>query len=87
VLRLMPLLECDDATIRDGVRAFLAQRDDDAEAAAVRRESLGWTTYQFADVLVLERMRGNRNLWADYHEPRRRDAALERFHAYAYQCY
>jgi hypothetical protein len=80
-------MECDDAIIRDGVRAFLAQRDDDAEAAAMRRASLGWTTFQIADVLVLERMRRNRQLWADYREPRRRDTALERFHAYAYQWY
>jgi len=87
VLLLVPLLECDDATIREGVRAFLAQRDDEAEAAAVRRELLGWTSHQIADVLVLERMRVNRNLWADYHERGRRDTALERFHAYAYQWY
>jgi hypothetical protein len=32
VLQLLPLVECDDAIIRDGVRAMLADRHDQAEA-------------------------------------------------------
>ncbi|HEV3022766.1 MAG TPA: DUF4153 domain-containing protein, partial [Pirellulales bacterium] len=86
-LLLLPLLETDDATIREGVRAMLAQREDDAEAAAERRESLGWTSYQISESVVLERLRAERHRWTDYGDPQRRDAALKRFHEYAYQWY
>jgi hypothetical protein len=87
VLLLLPLLETDDATIREGVRAMLAQREDDAEAAAERRESLGWTSYQISEGVVLERLRAERHRLTDYRERLRRDAALKRFHEYAYQWY
>ena len=42
VLVLRPLTECDDAIIRNGVRALLAQRADEAEMLARRCEQQGW---------------------------------------------
>jgi hypothetical protein len=88
ILFLRPLLTCDDAVIREGVRAMLAVRDDEAEAAARRRGSRGWTAYQLADSLVLRELRAHRARWATYHQrPRLRDNALARFHEYAYQWY
>ncbi|HET6881120.1 MAG TPA: DUF4153 domain-containing protein [Pirellulales bacterium] len=87
VLRLEPLLNCDDATIREGVRALLAEREDEAELSAVRNQQLGWTTYQVSDEILLERLRAGRGRWADYRDPKLRGAALKRFHDYAYQWY
>ena len=87
VLLLEPLLECDDPIIREGVGAMLAQRDDDAEALARRRESLGWTSYQISDAVVLERLRTGRPKWSAYRDGKLRQAALQKFHEYAYQWY
>lgn len=87
VLLLTPLLHCDDAIIRAGIAAMLAQRDDEAEALAARRLSEGWTSFQWADLLVARRFRADRASWAAYRDPARRQVALAQFHDYAYQWY
>jgi len=87
ILLLEPLLDCNDPIIREGVRAMLAERDDDAEAAAERRHDLGWTAYQVADELVSKRLRSDRARWAAYRDRSLRAEALTRFHEYAYQWY
>jgi hypothetical protein len=87
VLLLLPLVECRDEIIREGVRAMLAQRHEEAEALARRRHEQGWTTYQIADQVVLEGLRARSADWAEYRDPQKREAALERFHKYAYQWY
>ena len=87
VLLLRPLLECRDSLIREGVRALLAQRQQEAEAAATRKQQLGWTTYQVADQLVWRGLRASSSEWSPYADRRSRDQALDRFHKYAYQWY
>jgi hypothetical protein len=87
VLVLLPLVDCRDNDVREGVRAMLAERLDQAEATARRRRQQGWTTYQLADRVVLERLRAESGRWAEYRDPAKRPAALERFHEYAYQWY
>jgi hypothetical protein len=87
VLLLEPLLNCDDLVIREGIGAMLAQRDDDAEALATHRQSLGWTAYQLADELMLTRLRADRSHWSAYRDRHLREATLKRFHDYAYQWY
>ncbi len=87
VLLLEPLLDCDDPIIREGIRAMLADRDDESEAAAARRQNLGWTAYQIADDMVLKRLRADRSRWSAYRDRSLRAAALARFHQYAYQWY
>lgn len=87
VLLLQPLTECRDATIREGIRAMLAQRHEDAEYSALLRQKQGWTTYQIADQLLLEQLRAASGQWAEYADRTKRREALKRFHAYAYQWY
>ncbi|HWB08444.1 MAG TPA: DUF4153 domain-containing protein [Pirellulales bacterium] len=87
VLLLRPLLDCDDAIIRSGIQAMLAQREKEAEALDNRRQSLGWTAYQLADRLVLKQLRAEHERWSGYDDEEPREAALKRFHAYAYQWY
>jgi hypothetical protein len=88
VLFLKPLLESEDPIIREGIRAMLAQRSEEAEALAQRSGEQGWTACQIADRLVLEELRSADGNWAEYAADRaRRDTALQRFHAYAYQWY
>ncbi|HEV3340900.1 MAG TPA: DUF4173 domain-containing protein, partial [Pirellulales bacterium] len=87
LLLLRPLLDCDDPTIRAGIQAMLAQREEEAESLDSRRRSLGWTAYQLADRLVLEQLHANHERWSAYDDKGARDAALKQFHAYAYQWY
>ncbi|MEK6238773.1 MAG: DUF4173 domain-containing protein, partial [Planctomycetales bacterium] len=87
VLFLKPLLQCQDATIREGVRAMLAERHFEAEQLAKRRKALGWTAFQFADAFVLAELRADKSKWAIYAAAARREAALRRFHDYAYRWY
>lgn len=87
VLLLRPLLDCDDTIIREGIRAMLAQRDDEAQLAAQHRRELGWTAYQLADELVAKCFRADRSRWTEYQDRALRGEALSRFHEYAYQWY
>ena len=87
VLLLAPLAQCRDATIREGVLAMLANREEDAEEMAREKSRLGWTTVQIADRLALKWLRSERRQWREYHDLSARQEALLRFHNYAYQWY
>jgi hypothetical protein len=87
LLQLPPLLECDDAIIREGVRAMLMERREQLERRVRARQSEGWTAYQLADQLALERLRESLGSDGQYRDAQERAAALQRFHDYAYQWY
>jgi len=87
VLGLRPLLHCENAIIREGVQALLANRLDRAEEAAERRHELGWTTYQIADHRVLEGLRASRQDWQKFDERATRADVWKRFETYVYQWY
>jgi hypothetical protein len=88
VVQLLPLLDCKDATIREGIAAMLAQRQAEARTLATERQKKGWTTFQLADRSVLESLDEAGNRWKQYTAaPARRDAAFRRFRDYAYQWY
>lgn len=87
LLRLKPLLDCDDPIIHSGIRALLADRLAKSEVAANQRAVLGWTAYQLAEERLLQQLRSVRpSLGAD-EDPSRHEAALEEFRRYAYQWY
>jgi hypothetical protein len=87
ILVLEPLADCQDPIIREGIRAMLAARSIQAEATAKDRAKLGWTTYQAADNLCLQRLQASREKWKDYLDANKRADALTRFRKYAYQWY
>ena len=87
VLLLLPLLECEDALIRGGVRALLANRLLESHQLLEEREQLGWSAYQIADVRVANRLEREQDKLAAYQNQPQRQAALQRFHDYAYQWY
>lgn len=87
LLVLHPLADCEDPIIREGILALLAQRAVEAELVAQERAESGWTTYQIADDLLLDRLRARRQDWEEYLDDSKRAAALARFHEYAYQWY
>jgi hypothetical protein len=84
VLLLQPLLDCDDLIIREGVRALLAQHHEKAEELAAERQEKGWTSFQIADHIVLQKLHAAGSNWADYADRSERQAVLKRFHDYAY---
>jgi hypothetical protein len=88
VAALLPLLECKDTTIRDGVTAMLAQRQTAAQSLAADNENLGWTTFQLADRTMLESLDRASDGWKSYTaDPAKRWQAMDRFKKYAYQWY
>jgi hypothetical protein len=87
VLVLMPLLQCKNRIIREGVLAMLAERHERAEALAERQRVQGWTAFQLSDRVVLERLRAARQRWAEYKDPGKRAEAFQRFRKYAFRWY
>jgi hypothetical protein len=87
ILSLLPLVDCQDATIREGVRAMLAERHDEAQSLARTRKRLGWTTWQLADQRVLDELRRQGKRWSSMSDLGTRREARQKFDAYAYQWY
>lgn len=87
LLVLRPLLECEDALIRDGVRALLAERLEQFDTAAARPQPAGWTAYQAAGTRLERQLRSAGSPLAPYADPEQRRAARDAFFAYAYQWY
>lgn len=86
-LALLPLVNCRNPVIREGIQAMLANRLDLAEERAERNRQRGWTTYQLADQRVLDGLRASRHRWAEYSDPDSRDFVWRRFADYAYRWY
>ena len=84
-LELAPLLQCQDATIRDGIAAMQADRHDRALREETIRRTGGWTARQFAEEQLLNQLntgQANRNYTAE-----KRFADWDAFRKYAYQWY
>ncbi|NLS91242.1 MAG: DUF4173 domain-containing protein [Planctomycetaceae bacterium] len=84
---LLPLAECPDEIVREGILAMLADRRDEARRNARANEQKGWTTYQGAERVLLELLDEHQSKWSKYADVQQRRAALARFHDYAYQWY
>jgi hypothetical protein len=86
-LVLLPLVDCDDPLIRDGIRAMLAQRQLQAEQQIEERRELGWASRQVSEEALLRRLRQHDGAWREMTAERTRRAALTRYRKYAYQWY
>lgn len=87
ILVLHPLVHCNDEFIREGIRALLATRALEAQALAKKRETQGWTTFQLADRLLLQKLQAVRADWEMYRDTDKQREAWNRFRDYAYQWY
>jgi hypothetical protein len=85
VLNLLPLTQCKDEIIREGVKAILAQYQDYSKTLAAEQKMLGWTSRQIADDELLRALQESQSQWAEYKHGPRRSTATTRFHEYAYQ--
>lgn len=84
-LMLPPLLDCPDETIREGVRALLAERLTDLSTNRAERD---WTAWQLADVRLRRRLESHRaglSRYLESHE--QRGNAIDRFRKYTFQWY
>jgi hypothetical protein len=87
LLVLKPLLQSDDAIVRGGVRAMLAERLLEFDAGIAPTQRAGWTAYQLADELLHGQLHDARGEFASLSNPNQRRAAREAFDEYAYQWY
>jgi len=86
-LQLKPLLNCDDETIRNGIRAMLSDRLFQSELSAKSREPSGWTSYQIAEVRLREQLRAVNAELNSLDDANQHSEFLSTFYKYAYQWY
>lgn len=84
---LRPLVHAPDPVIRDGIRALLAQRQNEVAIELQSQERQGWTSYQHADHVLHEKLTADAANWSEFTDRGKRLAAIVRFHEYAYQWY
>lgn len=87
LLAIEPLMNAEDAAIREGILAMLAEHAErdgqQTQAAAV----WDWTRFQLAEERLRRDLADRREEWKAYTDIAKRGEALKRFHAYAYQWY
>lgn len=87
VVFLLPLLKCENKTIREGIRALLCERWNSVEQASREPAHQHWTSFQFIDRIVAARLRASADKWTIYRDNARRQNAWQEFKQYAYQWY
>ena len=88
LLLLRPLVNHKNETIREGVRAVLAEAHLNAESNATMLKKRNWSYYQIADQWVLSGLRIHKDQWLDhYQNAGKRSTAYQRFADFVYQWY
>ncbi len=86
-LTLLPLADCPDQTIREGVRAMLAEKQIEIEQRDASR-AWHWTRYQAATDQLYSRLADQESKWHHYlRDSRRRNQAISAFEDYAMRWY
>ncbi len=87
-LVLLPLVDCPDQKICDGVRAMLAERQLVSDRVTLERTRLGWTRWQMSEELLHKTLHWSGYRWDDLlANDAARESALDSFRTYAYQWY
>ncbi|MBL8851219.1 MAG: hypothetical protein JNG89_16175 [Planctomycetaceae bacterium] len=86
LLQLRPLLACDDAVIRDGIRVMLAEELVRLEAKKAR-SAAGWTAYQISEQRLNQQLNAIRGELRVEEVGQFKFDARDAFDAYAYQWY
>lgn len=87
LLRLKPLIHCDDVTIRRGIRALLAEELPRLENRIFSQQQRGWTALQIADIRLRDQLLELKSVWEGDEDQNRRGQAFDDFRSYAYQWY
>ena len=73
--------------VREGVRAYLADKYEEVEVLQLRRRSEGWTSFQCADHVLLQRLSSIADQLSAYRDRQLRREVRDAFREYAYQWY
>ncbi len=84
---LLPLLQSENKVIREGVRAMLADFDDQLRQSVERRRRAGWTAFQMADRRLFRRLQAESQQWGECRDLVVRQEKRKRFDKYAYHWY
>lgn len=93
VRELLPLLDCRDDIVRDGIRALCARRWRDSRGGPAHRpvDVTNWDDFsrlQLSERLLVNELAARREQWGDFEaRPEQADAAWQKFKDYAYQWY
>jgi hypothetical protein len=87
VVFLLPLLQCENKVIREGIRALLCERWNSVEQSPREPAHRHWTSFQFIDRIVADRLGASADKWTIYRDDARRQDAWKAFQDYAYQWY
>ena len=80
---LMSLTKCEDAIIRNGVLALLAERQSQIEETSNEH----WTEFQGSRVLLKQQLLQHQSEWAKFQNESVRQDAIKTFRDYAMQWY
>ncbi len=87
LLELWPLADSSDQTIRNGVRAVLAEAYVEDVRTRFMRGSSDWTAFQIADRLLVDQLFSVAATWPEWNNSPDRLASRARFDEWAYQWY
>ncbi len=85
LLCLLPLVDCHDELVREGIKALLTEHLAAGYLHASRNKPLGWTAYQHADQRLHKQLHAAIGQWPDYGNQTK--VTLDRFRKYVYQWY
>jgi Domain of unknown function (DUF4153) len=85
--QLIPLLQCDDQTIREGIQSFLWIRLRDLRQYRSDTDHAGWTARNGSVNYALSRLSDIESQLGTASDLKSRTESLERFRKYAYQWY
>ena len=91
-LCLLPLIDCGDPIIKDGIRGMLDERLFQLETELASERSQNWTAKQFATDQLVDQLRNAKGKWttdpwwSNSNFSPRQDV-IEKFRKYAYQWY
>jgi hypothetical protein len=86
-LELFPLLDSDNAIIREGIRAMLAEIAVEQHRTSAKKLGHGWSSFQWADQRLMDRLENAAAQWKPYESNEPRQAAWRSFADYAFQWY
>ena len=91
-LRLLPLIDCGDPIIKDGIRGMLDEKLFQLETELASEQSQSWTAKQFATDQLVDQLRTAKTKWTTDRWWSRstfspRQDVIEKFRKYAYQWY
>lgn len=86
-LQLLPLLHCEDDSIREGVKALLAKIEDGLEKEKAKLQKRNWTYFQMGKYRALRILKRYNHEWKAYTNIQLRNQRLSEFRSYTRQWY